>query len=83
MAPRAPQQHPASPPQARSYQQLLTKLLRHGAYPQLRKIIDKTLPADLSPVLPLLLEEDRKRILSLLIEKEMKEIESILSAVAR
>src|SRR6478672_1966909 len=53
---------------ARSYQQLLTKLLRHGAYPQLRKIIDKTLPADISPVLPLLLEEDRKRVLSLLIE---------------
>jgi magnesium transporter len=48
--------------------QLLTKLLRHGAYPQLRKIVEKTLPADLSPVLPLLLEEDRKRILSLLIE---------------
>ncbi|HEX6158570.1 MAG TPA: magnesium transporter [Thermoanaerobaculia bacterium] len=56
------------PPTARSYQQLLTRLLRHGAYPQLRKIIDKTLPADVSPVLPLLLEEDRKRILSLLIE---------------
>jgi len=52
----------------RSYQQLLTRLLRHGAYPQLRKIVDKTLPADLSPVLPLLLEEDLKRILSLLIE---------------
>lgn len=68
MAPRAPQPHTASLPQARSYQQLLTKLLRHGAYPQLRKIIEKTLPADLSPVLPLLLEEDRKRILSLLIE---------------
>lgn len=58
----------APPPSARSYQQLLTKLLRHGAYPQLRKIIDKTLPADLAPVIPLLLEEDRKRILSLLIE---------------
>src|SRR5688500_13043787 len=55
-------------PTARSYQQLLTKLLRHGAYPQIRKIIEKTLPADLSPVLPLLLEEDRRRILSLLIE---------------
>lgn len=67
MPPRAPQTH-TSPPQVRSYQQLLTKLLRHGAYPQLRKIIDKTLPADLSPVLPLLLEEDRRRILSLLIE---------------
>ena len=68
MAPRTPQQHQSSPAQARSYQQLMTKLLRHGAYPQLRKIIDKTLPADISPVLPLLLEEDRKRILSLLIE---------------
>jgi magnesium transporter len=59
---------PASSASARSYQQLLTKLLRHGAYPQLRKVVDKTLPADLSPVLPLLLEEDRKRILTLLIE---------------
>lgn len=67
MATRAPAPHNA-PSNARSYQQLLTKLLRHGAYPQLRKIIDKTLPADLSPVLPLLLEEDRRRILSLLIE---------------
>jgi magnesium transporter len=55
-------------PNARSYQQLLTKLLRHGAYPQLRKIIDKTLAADIAPVIPLLLEEDRNRILSLLIE---------------
>lgn len=67
MTPRTPQPQSA-PSTARSYQQLLTKLLRHGAYPQLRKIIDKTLPADISPVLPLLLEEDRKRILSLLIE---------------
>lgn len=67
MAPRGNTPHPA-PSTARSYQQLLTKLLRHGAYPQLRKIIEKTLPADISPVLPLLLEEDRKRILSLLIE---------------
>jgi magnesium transporter len=67
VATRAPAPHPA-PSNARSYQQLLTKLLRHGAYPQLRKIIDKTLPADFSPVLPLLLEEDRRRILSLLIE---------------
>lgn len=64
---RSPAPHSA-PPAARSYQQLLTRLLRHGAYPQLRKIIEKTLPADFSPVLPLLLEEDRKRILSLLIE---------------
>jgi magnesium transporter len=68
VAPRTPQQHQTAHPQARSYQQLMTKLLRHGAYPQLRKIIDKTLAADISPVLPLLLEEDRKRILSLLIE---------------
>jgi magnesium transporter len=67
VATRAPAPHGA-PSNARSYQQLLTKLLRHGAYPQLRKIIDKTLPADISPVLPLLLEEDRRRILSLLIE---------------
>jgi magnesium transporter len=67
VATRAPAP-PTAPPNARSYQQLLTKLLRHGAYPQLRKIIEKTLPADVSPVLPLLLEEDRKRILSLLIE---------------
>lgn len=59
---------PAQSSTARSYQQLLTKLLRHGAYPQLRKIIDKTLPADIAPVLPLLLEEDRKRVLSLLVE---------------
>jgi magnesium transporter len=55
-------------PSARSYQQLLTRLLRHGAFPQLRKIVDKTLPADIAPVLPLLLEEDRNRVLSLLIE---------------
>jgi magnesium transporter len=60
--------NPQPAPSARSYQQLLTKLLRHGAYPQLRKIVDKTLAADIAPVLPLLLEEDRKRILSLLIE---------------
>src|SRR5215212_7335557 len=61
-------QTPAATPSTRSYQQMLTKLLRHGAYPQLRKIVDRTLPADLSPVLPLLLEEDRMRVLSLLIE---------------
>src|ERR1043166_326731 len=63
---------PPTPPQptasARSYQQLLVRLLRHGAYPQLRKIIDKTMPADLAPALPLLIEEDRNRVLSLLIE---------------
>jgi magnesium transporter len=44
------------------------RLLRHGAYPQLRKIVDKTMPADLAPVLPLLIDEDRNRVLSLLIE---------------
>ncbi len=53
---------------ARSYQQVLTKLLRHNALPQLRKIIDKTLPADISPVLPLLLEDDQRKILGLLVE---------------
>jgi magnesium transporter len=57
-----------APSSARSYQQLLTRLLRHGNYSQLRKTIDKTLAADIAPVLPLLLEEDRKRVLSLLIE---------------
>jgi magnesium transporter len=57
-----------TPSSARSYQQLLTRLLRHGNYSQLRKTIDKTLAADIAPVLPLLLEEDRKRVLSLLIE---------------
>ncbi|MGH9459279.1 MAG: magnesium transporter [Thermoanaerobaculia bacterium] len=59
---------PASTPSARSYQQVLTKLLRHSATPQLRKIIEKTLPADIAPVLPLLLEDDRRKILGLLIE---------------
>lgn len=47
---------------------MMTKLLRHGAYPQLRKIIEKTPPADIAPVIPLLLDDDRNRILSLLIE---------------
>jgi len=68
MAPRPPSTQHSALPTARNYQQLLTKLLRHGAYPQLRKIVDKTLPADLAPVLPLLLAEDLHRILSLLIE---------------
>src|SRR5688572_16695044 len=67
MATRAQAPHTA-PSNARNYQQLLTKLLRHGAYPQLRKIIEKTLPADIAPVLPLLLDEDLRRILSLLVE---------------
>ena len=53
---------------ARSYQQLLTRLLRHSAYPQLRKVVDKTMAADIAPALPLLLEDDRNRVLSLLIE---------------
>ena len=58
----------APSPSARSYQQVLTKLLRHSAVPQLRKIIDKTLPADISPVIPLLLEQDRQKILALLVD---------------
>jgi magnesium transporter len=58
----------ATPNSARSYQQVLTRLLRHSSYAQLRKIIDKTRPADLSPVIPLLLDDDRKKILTLLIE---------------
>lgn len=55
-------------PTAKSYQQVLTRLLRHNALPQLRKIIDKTLPADISPVMPLLLEDDLRKILGLLID---------------
>jgi magnesium transporter len=66
--PRTAAPPPAPTANARSYQQLLTKLLRHGAYPQLRKVIDKTMPADLAPALPLLIDEDRNRVLSLLIE---------------
>src|SRR5262245_15828673 len=66
--PRPAPQPPPPTATARSYQQLLTKLLRHGAYPQLRKVVDKTMPADLAPALPLLIEEDRNRVLSLLIE---------------
>ena len=68
VAPRPPVTQHSAQPATRNYQQLLTKLLRHGAFPQLRKIVEKTLPADVAPVLPLLLEEDRNRILSLLIE---------------
>lgn len=59
---------PAPSASASSYHQVLTRLLRHGSYPQLRKIIDKTLAADIAPVLPLLLDDDRNRVLSLLIE---------------
>jgi magnesium transporter len=53
---------------ARLHHQVLTRLLRHNAVPQLRKIVDKTLPADISPVIPMLLEDDRRKILSLLID---------------
>src|SRR5688572_17145701 len=52
----------------RSYEQIVTKLLRHNALPQLKKIIEKTLPADLSPVVPRLEEDDRRKLLALLIE---------------
>ena len=55
----------------RAYQQLFTRLLRHNALPQLKKILEKTLAADISPVIPLLLDEDRQRILVLLIEVDM------------
>ncbi len=65
---RRPAPATPGPPTARSYQQVLTKLLRHGAAPQLRKVLEKTLPADLAPVLPILLQEDRRRIIQLLIE---------------
>lgn len=53
---------------SRSYQQLLVRLIRHNATPQIRKVIEKALPADLSPVLTMLLPQDRERILSQLIE---------------
>lgn len=55
-------------PSALSYQQVLTKLLHHNALSQVRKIIEKTLPADISPVMPLLLEDDRRKILPILID---------------
>ncbi len=57
--------HSSSP---KAYQQVIHRLLRHNATVQLRKIIDKTLAADIAPVLPLLLEDDRKKILALLSE---------------
>lgn len=59
---------PMAQPTARSYQQVLTRLLRHGAVPQLRKVIEKTLPADISPVVPTLLQEERNVLLQVLIE---------------
>lgn len=55
-------------PTARSYQQVLTRLLRHNALPQLRKIIDKTLPADIAPVIPLLSEDELRKVVALLAE---------------
>jgi len=69
-------------PSARSYQQVVTKLLRHSAFPQLRKIIDKTLPADISPVLPLLLDEDRRRILGEAIE-ELREMTQLIDELVQ
>ncbi|HUP66506.1 MAG TPA: magnesium transporter [Thermoanaerobaculia bacterium] len=57
-----------APSSARSYQQVFSRLLRHDAVPQVRKIIEKMLPADISPVLPLLMVNDRRRVVSLLIE---------------
>lgn len=62
-SPRQPVTH-----SAKSYHQLISRLLRHNATPQLRKVIDKTLPADLSPVLPMLLPQDRDRFINLLID---------------
>lgn len=52
----------------RSYHQVLTRLLRHNALPQLRRVIDQTAPADIAPVLPLLLPVELRKILALLIE---------------
>lgn len=52
----------------RSYHQVLTRLLRHNALPQLRRVIDKTAPADIAPVLPLLLPVELRKVLALLIE---------------
>lgn len=59
---------PIAPPTARSNQQVLTRLLRHDAIPQLRKVIEKTLPADISPVVPTLPKDERKKLLQALIE---------------
>jgi magnesium transporter len=59
---------PMAPPTPDTQQHVLMKLLRHGAIPQLRKVIEKTLPADISPVLPLLHKDEQKQLLQLLIE---------------
>jgi len=55
-------------PSAHSYQQVVTRLLHHNALPQVKKIIEKTLPADISPIIPLLLEDDLRKILPILVE---------------
>lgn len=52
----------------RSYHQVLTRLLRHNALPQLRRVIDRTAPADIAPVLPMLLPVELRKVLALLIE---------------
>lgn len=52
----------------RSYHQVLTRLLRHNALPQLRRVIENTAPADIAPVLPLLLPVELRKVLALLIE---------------
>lgn len=59
---------PIAPQTPGSYQHVLAKLLRHDAVPQLRKVIEKSLPADISPVLSMLSEDEQKRLLRLLIE---------------
>jgi len=58
----------SSAPSALSYQQVLIKLLHRNALVQVRKIVDKALPADISPVLPTLLGDHRSNLLSILIE---------------
>lgn len=52
----------------RSYHQVLTRLLRHNALPQLRRVVERTAPADIAPVLPLLLPVELRKVLALLIE---------------
>lgn len=59
---------PIAQPTSRTHQQVLTRLLRAGAVPQLRKVIEKTLPADISPVIPSLLADERRRLLEVLVE---------------
>lgn len=52
----------------RSYHQVLTRLLRHNALPQLRSVVDKTAPADIAPVLPMLSPVELRKVLALLIQ---------------